>query len=194
MRLYLARHATHDLVGNILSGRCAASALNAQGRREAALLAEALAGARIGAVHCSPQQRTRETARIIADRLKLEVEIVDALNEIDFGDWTGRSFAELAEDPLWARWNDQRSRCAPPDGETMQAAVDRARRHVETAVADGDALLCVSHCDVIRGLIAHYLGLDLDHMLRFDVDPASLSIVDLGDWGARVVAINRVPA
>jgi broad specificity phosphatase PhoE len=48
--------------------------------------------------------------------------------------------------------------------------------------------------DIIRGVIAHYLGLDLDHMLRFDIDPGSISTLLLDGQGARVTRINMVPA
>jgi broad specificity phosphatase PhoE len=49
----------------------------------------------------------------------------------------------------------------------------------------------VSHCDIIRGIIAHYLGLPLDNLLRFDIDPASVSRIVVGDWGARVISVNE---
>ncbi len=194
MRLYLARHAPHDLIGDVLTGRSGGAGLSAGGRGQARRLARALRGAPIHAVHCSPQRRTRETAGIIADQLKLEVQIVDALDEIDFGDWTGKRFADLAREPDWIAWNERRSCTAPPGGERMQAVVERARSHIEARMDEVAGLLCVSHCDVIRGLIAHYLGLDLDHMLRFDIEPASFSMVDIGNWGGRVVTLNRVPA
>lgn len=49
----------------------------------------------------------------------------------------------------------------------------------------------VSHCDIIRGLIAYYLGLPLDNLLRFDIDPASVSRLVVGSWGARVMSMNE---
>jgi broad specificity phosphatase PhoE len=52
-------------------------------------------------------------------------------------------------------------------------------------------IAAVSHCDVIRGIIAHHLGLPLDNLLRFDVDPASVSRLQLGDWGGRVMSVNE---
>ena len=55
----------------------------------------------------------------------------------------------------------------------------------------GRMIACVSHCDIIRGIIAYHLGLPLDHMLRFDVDPASVSRIALGAWGARIMTVNE---
>ena len=44
---------------------------------------------------------------------------------------------------------------------------------------------------MIRGIIAHYLGLPLDNLLRFDVDTASVSRLVVGAWGARVESVNE---
>ena len=35
------------------------------------------------------------------------------------------------------------------------------------------------------------LGLSLDHLLRFDLDPASVSRISIGPWGAQVHSINE---
>ena len=53
-------------------------------------LAHRLARAPIRALYSSPLERPRETATPLAERLGLETEISEALNEIDFGDWTGK--------------------------------------------------------------------------------------------------------
>lgn len=193
-RIHLVRHCAHADVGRVLSGRQAGGALTAEGRAQAHWLAGEIArGEPIAAIHSSPQQRARETAKEVADRLGLTVRVVAALDEIDFGKWTGRSFAELEADQAWQSWNATRSTACPPGGETMAAAVGRAVKHVE-AVASGNpkaAVLCVSHCDIIRGVVAHYLGLGLDNLLRFDVDPGSVSTLIVGPWGGRLHTLNR---
>jgi broad specificity phosphatase PhoE len=193
-KVHLVRHCAHGDVGRVLSGRCAAGALTAAGRAHAQWLGGLFARAEpVAAIHASPRLRAQETARAIADRLGLEVETVDALDELDFGEWTGRGFAELEQDPRWQHWNAARDAAAIPGGETMRAAIDRAVAHVD-AVAGREwrgAVLCISHCDVIRGVIAHYLGLGLDRLLAFDVDPGSVSTLVVGDWGGRLLTLNR---
>jgi broad specificity phosphatase PhoE len=190
--VFLARHASHDEVGRVLSGR-SDIALNAAGRAEAARLADRLAGVSIAAIHSSPRRRARETANIVAEHHGLPVNNADALDEIDFGAWIGRSFADLDGDPAWARWNVARGSAATPGGEDMAAATVRAVRHIED-VAGEQPVLCVSHCDIIRGVVAHYLGLDADRMLGFDVDPGSLTELALyGNGDGRVVMLNERP-
>ena len=61
-----------------------------------------------------------------------------------------------------------------------------AEEHPDEAVA------AVSHCDVIKALIAHALSLSLDDLHRFEVSPASVSVIVAGDWGMKVHSINEV--
>ena len=190
--IYLARHGSHDEVGKVLSGRSDIP-INARGHAEAARLADRLSKVAVAAIHSSPRCRARETAEIVDARLELGVRTTPALDEIDFGDWTGKAFAELDPDPTWKAWNMARNTASPPSGENMHAATSRAVCHIEAA-AGNTPLLCVSHCDVIRGVVAHYLGLSMDRLLHFDIDPGSLTELALyGDGTARVVNLNERP-
>jgi ribonuclease H / adenosylcobalamin/alpha-ribazole phosphatase len=190
-KVHLIRHCAHGDVGHVLSGRSGAS-LTVEGRADAAWLAKRFLDERVAAIHSSPRLRARETAGTIGAGLGLRVEIVDALDEIDFGEWTGRSFAELEADPRWLHWNTARAAASVPNGETMIEATTRAVRHVETLArrAGSGAVLCVSHCDIIRGIVAHYLGLGLDRLLAFDIDPGSVSTLLVEDSGGRVLTLN----
>ena len=77
-----------------------------------------------------------------------------------------------------------------PGGETMPSVPTRALRQLE--LCNGVAVaLCVSHCDIIRGLVAHYLGLDADRLLSFDIDPASVTTIRIDDGVARIVSVNE---
>ena len=192
-KVHLIRHGAHDDVGQVLSGRSARSPLSAAGHAQAQWLAAYFAREeQIAAIHTSPRERTRATAEIIGGRIGVRAQVVDALDEVDFGAWTGRSFDELERDPEWREWNRQRSAVRPPNGEKMAEATARAVGHLDALVQRGwsGTLLCVSHCDIIRGVIAHYLGLGLDRLLAFDVDPGSVSTLLIGNWGARLLKLN----
>ena len=179
----------------MLSGRSAIG-LDTHGRAQAGRLVDRLADVPIAAIHSSPQRRAVETADPLATARDLAVTIAPALDEVDFGSWKGRSFDDLASDPDWQEWNARRGATTPPAGERMDAATDRAYRHLQaaaTGIASG-ALLCVTHCDIIRGVVAHCLGLDTDRLLSFDVDPCSVTTIALHPGGGRVVALNeRLP-
>ena len=191
--ILLIRHAAHVDLGQRLTGRRPDVALSREGLDQAAIIADLLGVEPIDAVYSSPRERAFYTAREIADPHELSVTVEPALDEIDFGDWTGRSFDALEGDPLWDDWNGARGQTRPPGGEAMTEAVARAVAALATIAAEfpDGAVAAVTHCDIIRGVIAHHLGLPLDNLLRFDIDPASVSRLAVGSWGARVMSVNE---
>lgn len=187
----LVRHAAHDDLGEWLSGRTRDVPLSQSGRAQAARLAAALRGREIAAIHASPRRRTVETAGILGEATGRTPVVAAELDEIDFGGWSGRRFADLDGDPAWAEWNRARASAPTPGGETMAAATARALGHVHRLAGTASGpVLGVSHCDIIRGVIAAVLGLGLDHVLRFDIDPCSVSWLSVGQGGARVISVN----
>lgn len=187
-RILLIRHGTHDEVGRVLSGR-SGIALNAAGIAEAERLARWLDHAAIDMLHSSPRRRARDTAAPLAARRGLAPVVAPALDEIDFGAFTGRSFAALDRDPEWFRWNAARGIACCPGGETMAAAVSRARAYLDALPAGTHAL--VSHCDVIRGLVAQALGLDAGAIFAFDCDPCSVTTLAESGGRRRLAALNE---
>lgn len=168
-------------------------ALSSDGMEQAEIVADLLGTLPVAAVYSSPRERACETAAAIAEPHELPVNIIDQLDEIDFGQWMGARFADLEGDEDWQRWNEERGSARCPGGESMAEAVDRAAAALEEIAKahDGETVAAVTHCDIIRGVLARYLGMPLDNVLRFDVDPASLSTLELGRWGARVRSINE---
>jgi broad specificity phosphatase PhoE len=191
--ILLIRHAAHVELGRILSGRRRDVALSGEGLEQAEIVADLLAVEPLAAVYSSPRERAFYTARAIAEAHDLEVGIADGLDEVDFGDWTGMRFDELEGDSAWSDWNEGRGTARPPNGESMVEAVERSAAALDAIAAghDGATIACVSHCDIIRGLIARTLGLPLDNLLRFDIDPASVSRLALGNWGGRIMTVNE---
>lgn len=191
--LILIRHAAHADLDIRYSGRRPGVSLTEVGRAQAATLAASMGG-QVDAVECSPLERTRETAAAIAAVAGVAVTPVAALIELDLGDWTGRAFGTLGDDPAWHRWNAERGTARIPGGETMAEAQGRIVAHLADTAARhaGRTVAIVTHADMIRGAVAHVLGLPLDHLLRFDVDPASATRVAAGDWGMRLLSLNEV--
>jgi ribonuclease H / adenosylcobalamin/alpha-ribazole phosphatase len=191
--LILLRHAAHVELGQVLSGRRRDVALSRDGLEQAEIVADLVAVEPLAAICSSPRERAYYTARAIAERFEQKVRIVDALDEIDFGDWTGRRFDELERDPLWREWNAARSSARPPGGESMAEVALRARAAIEELAVeyDGGTIAAVSHCDVIRGVIASFLGLPFDNLLRFEINPASVSRIEVSSGHARILSVNE---
>jgi broad specificity phosphatase PhoE len=186
------RHAAVDGFAQELRGRTCGVTLNASGRRQVQRLKDRLAGRAIAAVYSSPVRRAVETASALADRLMCEVHVDAALDEVEFGDWTGRSFRELHLDPLWHAFNTQRTTSLIPGAGSMIDVQARAVAWLVRTAAEhrGNTVLAVSHADVIRSVLAGCAGISLDLALRLDISPASISAVSLGSDGPRIDCIN----
>jgi broad specificity phosphatase PhoE len=191
----LVRHAAHGQVGRVLTGRKPGVGLSDQGRAQANRLGAFFAEKPVAAVYSSPLQRAQETAAPIAERCGRPLRTHEGLQEIDFGTWTGRAFDSLAGDPAWDEWNARRGSARVPSGESMGEVRTRAVAAVEAIAArhPGQRVVLVSHADVIRGIVAAWLGLALDRLLRFEIGPASISVLAAGGE-RRLLCLNRILA
>src|SRR4051794_936171 len=115
----LVRHGSTDALGKWLAGRQAGVLLNEQGQIEAGLLPARLAAVPIAAIYSSPMERAQQTAEPLSRNRKLDIHVNDQFNEIDFGEWTSKSFEELDRVPGWRDFNQFRSSVRLPGGESM---------------------------------------------------------------------------
>lgn len=147
----------------------------------------------IHAIYSSPMERTLETAAPLAAKLGLEVQISQPFIEIDYGDWTGMTVSELMKSPDWKAFSRLRSTSRPPGGESILDIQHRTSTEMERlcALHPGQTVAIFSHGDPIRAVLMHSLGMSCDLLYRIQVDPASISIVQVTDWGPMVTAINR---
>ncbi len=194
VRLHLIRHGHYALLGGepVLGGRLPGHALSAQGRAEAERVADALAARPLVAVWCGPLERVRETAAAIAARHGLAPRPDPALDELDFGAWTGLSFAALEGRADWAAWNAHRGTALPPGGEGVSAVLSRmldAVRRLHALHPDGEAAV-VGHAEPIRLLLCHALGMAPDLFWRLEVSPASRSVLEVHGAAMRVLGVN----
>lgn len=189
----LVRHASTDALGTSLSGRTA-TRLNPDGQNQAARLARSFVGDQVTAILSSPQLRTIQTAAAIAGVVGLPVQPEPALDEVDFGPWTGQTFVELAGVRDWALWNSHRSLAPAPGSETMLDVQARAfallpRLHAAEA---GGIFILVSHADIVKAILALALAIPIDMMQRLEISPASRSRLVLHDGGLTVEFINLI--
>ncbi len=190
--IHLVRHGHHALLSGVLCGRMPGVELDELGRRQVAACIDCIP-VDIIAIQSSPQRRAQQSASILASHLCLPVEIVEAVDEIDLGDWTGRTFADLDRDPDWKLWNSRRGTACPPNGESMLGLQRRVVQHLEclrSEPQDG-AILIVSHAEPIRAALLHYAKIALNDFLAIAVDPASVSTLCFGRNGVRISRINQ---
>jgi broad specificity phosphatase PhoE len=186
------RHAEHDLLGKILTGRAPGVHLNAGGKMQADRLADRLSKLQIAAIYTGPLERAVETAGPLSDRFSLEKRLCPAFDEVDFGAWTSLTFAALDQRPDWKAWNESRDRTTPPEGENIQAVQERAATelHLLAHRYPNEIVAIVSHGEVIKSVMMYFLGISIRFHSRLEISPGSLSILTLLSGRAHVKAIS----
>ena len=167
--LWLVRHgATEWSESGAHTGRTDLP-LSDVGRAAAAAMGRGLAGRSFALVLTSPLQRALDTCRLAGYGERAEID--ENLREWDYGDYEGRTTAEVrAERPAWNLWID-----GPPNGETVEQVAERAEAVIARALAaDGDVAL-FAHGHLLRILTARWLGLPAVCGRMFALATASIS-------------------
>ncbi len=168
--------------------------LNDAGKNQAQTLAARLAHFPLAAIYSSPLDRTMETAYYLAAPHRLEVQVIAEIGEVRYGDWEGGELKELSKHELWPGIQHYPSGTRfPGGGETLGevqmravAAIDRLRaQHPKEIIA------LVSHADLIKLVIAYYIGMHVDLFQRLVINPASLTALSFHAMGPRLLAFNE---
>jgi alpha-ribazole phosphatase len=118
--------------------------------------------------------------------------------EQDFGDWTGRTWDEIA--PLAPHFWDDPVATAPPGGESFAEMCRRVLRRI-VALSNqqqSGTIVSVAHAGTIRAALALALDLDFAASIRFEIEPLSLTRIDAfvgsDDISWRVQSVNLITA
>lgn len=187
--IVLVRHATTAATGKRLGGWTPGVHLDDAGVAQAEATAQRLSDTPVAAVYSSPLERTQDTARIVARPHGLKVRTRRGLGEVDYGNWTDKPLGQLRRRKLWAVVQATPSRVTFPSGESIRAAQARAVDATESLASEhaGETIVCVSHADVIKAVVAHHLGMPLDTFQRLVVSPASVTVLHLPAGGHPVL-------
>jgi probable phosphoglycerate mutase len=197
-RLILVRHGeTAMTVQGRYSGRGDVP-LSEQGEAQAMAAAGRVAGISrdVTAVVSSPLGRCTRTAELIAAELgNVTVTVLPDLIECDFGDWEGRTFAEVRE--RWPAeldsWLESTS-VAPPGGESFQAVAERVRGALATlrSAYPSGTVVVVSHVSPIKLILRDALAAGDAFLHRLYLDAAGVSTMDMWpDGGIAVRSVNE---
>jgi broad specificity phosphatase PhoE len=140
------------------------------------------------AILCSDLTRAKQTANYVNRALNLPVEFHHGLRERNYGQWTGRKYEELGNDPKdWQNAKDDPNRplwrtedWAPPGGETLAIFRERAVAAIEHGIQlwDGKKFIVVAHRGTIRALLQHQMGVNYEDTPSPPNPPEFLEI----DW------------
>ncbi len=155
--------------------------LTQRGRLQAEALASELKKESISRIYTSPLKRTYETAKIIAQKLRVPLQEEERVIEIDHGNWSGMLVEEVKErfPEEFRLWVEEPHKVKFEGGESLQDVYERVKdflgdikeKHREETVA------VVSHTVPIRCMYCALLEVDLNKFWSFGCDNASYSVV-----------------
>ena len=198
MKLILVRHGeTHWNKERRIQGGSSDIELNDTGLRQAQRLASFLKNENIAAIVSSPLKRAMATAKAIANHHHLPVEVDDELKELEVGELEGLGVSNLNTtfSQFLMQWWQDAGQEKLPKGESFVEVQQRSWKTVERLLAEhkNETVVVVSHYFVTLTIIFKALAFPLEYLTKLKLDPGGVSILEFGDYGARLVAFNNIP-
>jgi broad specificity phosphatase PhoE len=166
--------------------------LSTVGIEQARLLALSLKDQPIGAIHASPLKRALQTAEIINEFHRKEIQTHQDLMEMDQGDFEGFSFKELmaCEKEFLNKWIADPASVQMPNGESLAQLQERAWRALEKIINQEENAVVVAHNFTIAAILCRIRKISLSEFRSTCVGTASKTIVLLQDGEAVIEALN----
>lgn len=186
-RLYLIRHGETDW--NVL-GKYQGSTdieLSETGLNQAKLLGKRFEKMELDKVYSSPLKRAMATAQTVADAKNLPVILEEAFQEINFGDWEGKTTAEIEaeySDMFKAFVKNPVNSPIPGEG-SFKNAMDRGVTGIKKVLADceNENVAIISHGALIRVIMMGLLELEESFYRKTWLYNTAISIVDIYEDG-----------
>jgi broad specificity phosphatase PhoE len=169
--------------------------LNPAGLAQAEALADRLASEKLHAIFSSDLQRAVQTASSIAVRHPLSVSTEPRLREANFGLFEGLRYKEIVDQyPMMAKNWFADPEQPPQGGEKLSEVAARVGSCVDDLIAGhaGKRLLLVGHDGALRLMMCHLLGMPAPAYWRFNLDPGSLTRVNVYPGGAILIRLNDI--
>jgi broad specificity phosphatase PhoE len=167
--LWLIRHGETEWSRSGAHTGCTDLPLTPEGRTKAVALSGILRGRRFALVLTSPLQRASETCRLAG--YGAEARIEPDLREWDYGDYEGRTTAEIQKEvPGWSVWVN-----GVPNGEAIETVAGRAEAVIARAIAVNGDVALFAHGHILRILAARWLELSPECGRLFALATASVS-------------------
>ncbi|MFD0898047.1 histidine phosphatase family protein [Loigolactobacillus binensis] len=182
--LYFIRHGQTIInqEGKV-NGATVDTPLTAAGISGAQAAGRELATCHFDHVFVSPQKRAQATAQLVlANNPVADIQVVEQLHEMAFGDWEGRLIADGKKDPALRRFFTDPEHYDPSSyhGETFAAVVARGQaflQHVVTTYPH-QRVLVVGHGTMLTVTVRSALGASIGEiMTQAQLDNTSISVL-----------------
>ena len=196
LTIYFARHGeTPCNLRDVMCGAGCDAELTPRGMEMAQALAAHCKTIHWKSIYSSALQRARTTASTVAQSCGMRVTIDPRWNEIDYGEWDGKSPGELREkDSQFRGFRDDPGSFFTPAGESIRRVSERAMQALDAIRgrhADGPVLV-VSHKTTLRLLLCRLLGIDVRHYRsRLAAPSGSMTVVEFDDRGPRLLTLGN---
>ena len=144
----------------------------------------------------SPLPRAVHSAEIISRGVGgIDIITDDRLEEVRYGDWEGKDYHQLIREESYINYRKAPMESVTPGGETIAQVQARGVAAVDAAVTThrGKRVLFVSHGDIIRTVLCHYMRMELLHFHRLRVDNATFFGIEISDEFAEIKFLNLLP-
>jgi broad specificity phosphatase PhoE len=180
-RIYLVRHGEKE-------SQMGDPALTSVGKEQAEKTAHYLSTHTIHGIWSSPSLRTRQTAEIIAENLKIPIQIDTALRErMDWHLFPSLSFDKFLE--IWDTSTKDRY-FTPPSGDSSKQAGDRIQSFVEGSTTQtSKTLLYVTHGGVISDFLRNIFPYEV--LKEYMVEHSSKSDVAIGECSVTILEYEK---
>lgn len=191
--IWIVRHGLPDGVEGRCYGRLNVP-LSAEGVAQAKQTAARLAEENISAVYSSGLRRAMETAQIIAEGLQLDIRTIDALSEIDFGDFEGMTYEDIRHQypREFECWMRRPAETRFPNGETFTDLGKRVNDTLDLLLSRhrNESIAIVAHSGVIRLLVGQALSMPNDQIFRLSQRYGAINRIRYSEHGPFVELVN----
>ena len=194
MRVILIRHGETDWnQERIYRGRIDVK-LNANGVKQAGIIGNRLSKLDIDAFYSSPLVRAFETTKIIASFHDKNVNVLDELTDIHFGDWQGLYKKDVMKkfSDVYQMWEKSPDMAEIPGAETLADVRKRliAGFNKLLSVHQNGTVVIVSHGLTNKVALCEILGLDNSHFWKVKQDNGAINILKYTERGTKLFVMN----
>lgn len=149
------------------------------------------------AVYTSPLTRCVVTGGEIARACGVTSEVLEDLNDLDYGDWQWKTHSEVSSQhpELFEAWHRRPHLVRFPQGDSLQDLVARTANALRLVLADhprdDEAVVVVGHDSVNRALLLQLLDQPLSAYWRIAQGPCSINELEIMDGHVRVLRVNE---
>lgn len=194
--LFIVRHGETEYNRlNRMQGRGIDESLNERGRRQSKAIAGYLERFGLDLTVSSSLARSKETARLVADRFGVKVISYPELDEISFGIIEGKHSDEIENELkiLHEQWKNGNLDFALQGGESPREALARVRNRMDSIISEhaGRNILFVLHGRLIRILLSYWLGYGLERMHEIKHCNGSLNHLRWNSNSVEIVCLHK---